>query len=123
MVSCVITGHLVAELRIQEEFWKADHNAYLQEGRAELRKRSVLQAEEALAETLSGYPVQDARRLWWAKNTGSWLMVQPSTVYGTKLGGQEWQNALFLRYDLDPPDLPKYCNGCNSTFYICNALG
>ena len=31
--SCVITGHLVAALRGQVEFQKADHSAYLREGR------------------------------------------------------------------------------------------
>ena len=59
MMSCVITGHLVAALREQEEFRTEDNSTYLQEGRAEVRKRSVLREEEALAETLAGDPVQD----------------------------------------------------------------
>ena len=37
-VSCVITEHLVAALKGQEDFRKADHSAYLQEGRAEVQK-------------------------------------------------------------------------------------
>ena len=39
-----------------------------------------------------------------------------------ELGAQEWRDALFLRYVLDPPDLPHYCDGCKSTFSICHAL-
>ena len=73
--SCVITGKPVTALRGKEEFSTADHSAYLQEGRVEVQKRSVLQTEEALAETLGGAPVQDARQLWRAKNTG-WKTVQ-----------------------------------------------
>ena len=29
MASCVITGHLVAALRVQVEFWTADHSSCL----------------------------------------------------------------------------------------------
>ena len=32
MASCVITGHLVAVIRDQEEFQTVDHSTYLQEG-------------------------------------------------------------------------------------------
>ena len=48
--------------------------------------------------------------------------MQPSTVNGTGLGAQEWCDALFLCYSLDTPDLPKYCDGCNTKFTICQAL-
>ena len=46
----------------------------------------------------------------------------PSTVNGTELGAQEWCDALFLRYGLEPPDLPKYCDGCEARFSISHAL-
>ena len=46
--SCVITGHPVTELRGQVELWKADHSAYIQEGRAAVQIRSKQRAEEAL---------------------------------------------------------------------------
>ena len=42
MESFVITGNLVEELRGQEEFSMEDHSVYLQEGRAEVKKRSIL---------------------------------------------------------------------------------
>ena len=48
--------------------------------------------------------------------------MQPSIVNGTELGAQEWRDALFLRYGLEPPDLPTYCYGCNAKFTICQAL-
>ena len=49
-------------------------------------------------------------------------VLQPSTVNGTELGAQELRDAIFLRYGLEPPDLPKYCDGCNARFSICHAL-
>ena len=48
--------------------------------------------------------------------------MQLSTVIGTELGAQEWRDAAFLRYVLEPPDLPKYCEGCNAQFLIYHAL-
>ena len=45
-----------------------------------------------------------------------------STVNGTELGAQEWRDALFLRYGLDPPDLPSHCDGCDAKFTISHAL-
>ena len=120
--SCVITGHLVAALRGQKEFRVAYHSTCLREGSTALGKRSVLLAEEDLAETLAGCVVQGAHQLQRAPNTGAWLTVQPSTINGTELGAQEWRDALFLRYGLDPLELPHHCNGCNATFSICHVL-
>ena len=58
----------------------------------------------------------------WAANTGAWLTVLLSTVNGTELGAQEWCDALFLRYGLEPPDLPTNCDGCEARFTISQAL-
>ena len=120
--SCVITGHLVVVLRGQEEIRTADHSTYLHEGILEVQKRSVLRAEEDLLDILTGSTVQDARRLRQVKKTGAWLTAQPSTVNGTELGVQEWWDDLFLRYGLEPPDPPQYCDSCNTNFSIWNAL-
>ena len=49
-------------------------------------------------------------------------MVQLSTVNGPELGAQEWRDALFLRYGLEPPYLPKYCDGYNAKFKIFHTL-
>ena len=57
-----------------------------------------------------------------AEKTGAWLTVLPSTVNGTELGAQEWRDALFLRYGLDPPDLPTDCDGCEARFTISHTL-
>ena len=63
-----------------------------------------------------------ACRLRRAAKTGAWHKVLPSTVNGTELGSQEWRDVLFLRYGLDPPDLPTYCDGCQAKFLISQAL-
>ena len=48
--------------------------------------------------------------------------MQPTRINGAELGAHEWRDALFLLYGLEPPDLPRYCDGCNATFSICHAL-
>ena len=58
--SCVITGHLVAVLRGQEEFRTMDHLDCLQEGQTEVSKRSVPLEEEALIVNIVGDPFQGA---------------------------------------------------------------
>ena len=119
---CVIIGHFVAALRGQVEFWTADQSDCLREGRTAVWRRSTQRAEEALTVTIAEDPVQGACQLCRETKTRAWLKVQPSTVNGTFLGAQEWRDALFLRYGLEPPDLPKYCDGCNAKFTICYAL-
>ena len=56
------------------------------------------------------------------KKTGAWLTMQTFTVNGPDLGEQEWRDALFLWYGLDPLDLTTYCDGCNAKFTIYHAL-
>ena len=48
--------------------------------------------------------------------------MQLSTVNGTELGAQEWCDTLFLRYGLEPPDLPTHYDGCKAKFSISHAL-
>ena len=101
--SCVITGHIVALIRVQEEFSTADYDAYMREGREEMRERNTLWLEEAMADTREGAPVQVTCCLRRETKTGSWLTVHTSKVNGMELGEQEWRDALFLRYGLEPP--------------------
>ena len=120
--SCVITEHLVAALRGQVDYGTADHSACLREVRTVVRRRGQIRAEEALAAAVEGAPVLHAHRLQRAAKNGAWIIVQPSTVNGTDLEAQEWRDALFLRYGLEPLNLPTYCDGCQAKFSNSHAL-
>ena len=87
--SCDITGHLVAALRAQVEFWTADHSACLREGRTAVRRSRNIRAEEALTAALEEALVLHAHHLRRAEKNRAWLKVQPSTVNGTELGDQK----------------------------------
>ena len=120
--SFVITGHLVTALRGKVVFQTANHSVYLWGGRLAVWHRGEKRAEEALTAALEGAPVMQARRMRRAAKTGAWLTVLPSTVNGKELGDQEWRDALFLRYGLDPPDLHTHCDECEARFTISHAL-
>ena len=120
--SCVITGNLVADLRGQVVFRTADPSACLRGGQLAVRHRGDKRAEEALMAALEGAPLLQARQIQRASKNGAWFTVMPSTVNGTELGSQKWRDALFLRYGLETPDLPKYCDGCEALFSISHAL-
>ena len=87
-----------------------------------MSRRGQIRAEEALTATLEGALVLHARRLRRATKTRACLTVQPSTVNVTELVAQEWRDALFLWYGLEPPDLPTYCDGYQTKFSISHAL-
>ena len=50
------------------------------------------------------------------------MIVQPYTVNRVELGVQEWRYCLFLRYDIDPPDLHRRCDGFNAKLLIYHTL-
>ena len=61
--SCIITGHLVAALRVQAVFRTADQSACLRGGRLAVRHRGEQRAEAALTAALEGPPVLLARQM------------------------------------------------------------
>ena len=120
--SCVIKGHLVAAFRGQVEFRTADHSACLREGWTAVRQQGQWKAEEALTAAMEGDLVSHARQLQRATKTGAWLTVQPSIVNVTELGAQEWRDALFQQYGLEPLYLPTHCDGCQYKLSRSHAL-
>ena len=50
------------------------------------------------------------------------MTLQTSMENRTELGVKEWRDSLFLRYVQEPPDLPHYCDGCNTNFSIYHSI-
>ena len=63
-------------------------------------------------------------RMSTATSNKYWGLADSAAVHinGTELGSQDWRDALFLWYGLEPPDLPTHCDGCNAKFKISHAL-
>ena len=61
----------------------------LKDGYRDIRRRNVHNAQAILGEAMSKVPDVEARRLFYATNTGTWLSLSPYTVNGEVLGSQE----------------------------------
>ena len=94
----------------------------LREKRGKILCRNVQNSQAELDKYMSAAPDMEARLLKRGTKMELWLTMLPSTVNGTELGYQEFLYALFLRYGVDPPDLPPHCDRYNSAFSICHAL-
>ena len=79
--------------------------------------------QAALEEALTPLSALDARCLCQGTKTGVCLSAPPFTVNRTYLGSQQWRDALFLCYDIDPPDPPTNYDSCGAGLSISNALG
>ena len=122
MESCVITGHLVAELRGTDEFRARVCALLMIEGRGNIHRRHAEDAEMALGEAQAAASMADAFQMVRIMQAGAWLLVLPSTVNGTELGEQDWRGSLFLCYGIEPPDLLGYCDGYGAEFSICHDI-
>ena len=54
---------------------------------------------------------------------GSRSSSRPSTINGTVLSAQEFQDAFSMRYAETPHNFPGKCNGCDAQFSLQHGLG
>ena len=57
-----------------------------------------------------------------SRETGSLLTTIPWTVNGTELSALEFRDQLHQRYNHNPPDMCKKCDGCGENFTLSHAL-
>jgi hypothetical protein len=56
------------------------------------------------------------------QDTGMMLSVSPTTVNGTELSAQEFQDAFLVHFDKMPTDLPTHCEGYYKPFNLSHIL-
>ena len=100
-----------AAIRWWTEFKTGDQTMLMCYGRGVIRRCNVQDTQMALEEAMAASLAFDACLMRQGTKTGAWITVLPSMVNGTDMGAQEWRNALFLCYGIDPPDLPTHCDG------------
>ena len=76
-VSCMVTGHLIADLRGYFEFLSGDHGQLPTNDRAEIWRWKGKEAEEALSDEVRGLSLMEGHRLRRGRKTGAWLSVAP----------------------------------------------
>ena len=52
----------------------------------------------------------------------TWLSVTPTNDNHFALSPDEFRDALSIRYNYSPRDLPATCDGCEEEFNLCHAL-
>jgi hypothetical protein len=77
---------------------------------------------QTLATILETSSVPMKRCINRATETGLWLTISPSFLNGTELSADEFCDGLFLRYGLQPKNLPNKCDGCSQNFSVQHAL-
>ena len=115
----VITRHLVAALLGMAEFSLGDHDLLMGTDREEIHWQHT---EAALGEARATTSTKDARRMERIQRTGACLSVLFSTFNGEDLLAQEWRYPLFLRYGINPSDLPDNFDGRVAVLFICHTL-
>jgi hypothetical protein len=109
--STLICGHLVAALRGATDFRSEDNSATMQSGEAELKKPNQALHDEKLATLLRPMTAEKSRTISRGKETGAWLSVLPSTVNGTTLSAQEFQDTSSMRHAETPHNFPDKYDG------------
>lgn len=77
--------------------------------------REYREKAECARQTSNG-DMREEYRIQRAKESGSWLTVQPSLRNGTILSREEFKDNIRYRCGLAPLDLPEYCDGCGAQF-------
>jgi hypothetical protein len=95
----------------------------MQSGKAELKKRNQALCDEKLATLLRPMTAEKSRTISRGKETGALLSVLPSTVNGTVLSAQEFQDESSMRHAETPHNFPDKCDGCDAHFSPQHALG
>ena len=120
--STVCTSHLARAIRGQLSFNSTDHQTTMNEGKTAHQERRNSAALLTFKEATASMKLSETRALARGKETGAWLSCTPSFVNGTQLEEQEFRDALRLRYNLTPLNLPSNCDGCAATFTVDHAL-
>ena len=94
----------------------------MQSEKAELKKMNQMVYKEKLATILCLMTADKSRTICRGKETGAWLPVLPSTVNGTVLLAQEFQDALLMRHTETLHSFPDKCDGCDAHFSLQHAL-
>ena len=108
--SCVGSVHVVEALRGGTKFQNGDHSLLLRNGYDKIRRQDVYNAQAALEEAISTAPDMVALRFRRVTKKGDLLAVLSYTLNETDMRDQKFCDALFLRYGIDPPELPPHCD-------------
>jgi hypothetical protein len=126
--STLMSSHLLLAVQGKTQFSLQDHRDTCQSSLSSIRelrntenKSSLTNIIAALPPAADGQP-STTRAIKRACETGLWLSNIPNQINGNSLGCDEFVDAIRLRYQKVPHNLPDKCDGCGSTFNVGHAL-
>jgi hypothetical protein len=118
-----VCSHLLEAFRGVVPFSSADHMSVRASVTTELMSHRMTELNEtALTSVLDQLDCDTRRTIKQGMEIGQWLSILPSTINGTKLSAQEFQDAILLQYAWSPGDLPSQYDGCNTALSVHHAL-
>jgi len=86
-----------------------------------LKDESDLEQIQLLIQTLPKENSKKLKRILENK-CSTWLSVTPTNDNHFALSPDEFRDALPIRYNYSPRDLPSTCDGCGEELNLCHAL-
>ena len=84
----------------------------MSEGRVKSRTSGIATAALSLEEVMLGMTPHTKRQTLWNKESGAWILIQPTYINGLTLSKEEWRDGIRMRYGLELQHLQKKCDGC-----------
>ena len=119
------TQALVHALRFHDttlSFDQAAHRKAMAEGHSATHSSAKANRDTILATYKTTLPKAEQQRLDRICNTGLWLSAFPTLLGRTVLSAQEWRDNLSLRFDITPPGIPAFCDGCKQSASLAHLL-
>ena len=114
--------HIMDALKELSGFSVLIHIRHLRVTTADQKRRKNLHNDGLLDEVLSHMSAFRKRQVLRSKSTGMWLSMPTLIAYGTVLSMLEFRDNLQMRYNIDPQDIPKLCDGCGENFSVRHAM-
>ena len=121
-VSHAACSHLIGTLVHRSELDIVRHGTTVGEAIAANRKARVLEEGTFLERRGRGKPATKRRQRKNMSGTGTYLQAIPDRLNGTILSANEWRDNTRIRFNLEPLDMPRRCDGCGECMTVEHAL-
>ena len=121
--SLQMSKHLSESIQQLSTFNFVNHLQTINEERKRIKLDNIISYTNDLSRRLENEENDHVKRqITISRETGSWLSTIPSIINGTELSMIEFRDRLHQRYNHNPLNMCKKCDGCGKTFTLSHAL-
>ena len=114
-------NYLVETMISAEQLDQVRHKAHISDAVHRAGQCRHLTEADAYERRSRGKPAVKRRYRKALHGTGLFLTAIPSRMNGTILSPQEWRDNVRILYNLEPLDMPQYCDGCGAKMTVEHA--